>query len=240
METLAYLYAAQEYECPEEREINLTWINSAAIALLGVTCAAWIVSLASAVQAATVWHGDSGAEVTRLQDLLRSAGYFPAATTGYFGEFTEAAVQDFQHARGLAVDGVAGYETFAALEQNPRAVATPAPAPAPAPTVRPSPPSTNPPNTGVNVNRPIAPVVRPSPAPIGSETLGFGDSGAQVTRLQDLLRRSGYLTGPSTGVFGAATRNAVERFQQRSGIAVSGFADSTTIAALENAPAGMI
>jgi peptidoglycan hydrolase-like protein with peptidoglycan-binding domain len=246
METLAYLYAAQEYECPEEKEINLTWINSAAITLLGITCAAWIVSLASAVQAATVFHGDSGADVTRLQDLLRNAGYFPAATTGYFGEFTEAAVQDFQHARGLAVDGVAGYETFAALEKNSGAVALPAPAP----TVRPPTPSINAPNASINVNLPnvnlpavrpvVRPVTRPAVISTGSTTLGFGDSGPQVTRLQDLLRRSGYLTGPSTGVFGAATRNAVERFQQRSGIAVSGFADSTTIAALENAPAGTI
>jgi peptidoglycan DL-endopeptidase LytF len=251
METLAYLYAAQEYECPEEKEINLTWINSAAMTLLGITCAAWIVSLASAVQAAIVLHGDSGADVTRLQDLLRNAGYFPAATTGYFGEFTEAAVQDFQHARGLAVDGVAGYETFAALEKNSGAVALPAPAP----TVRPATPSINAPNASINVNLPnvnlpnvnlpaVRPVVRPATRPAvisaGSTTLGFGDSGPQVTRLQDLLRRSGYLTGPSTGVFGAATRNAVERFQQVAGIAVSGFADQTTIAALENAPAGTI
>jgi peptidoglycan hydrolase-like protein with peptidoglycan-binding domain len=239
METLAYLYAAQEYECPEEKEINLTWINSAAMTLLGITCAAWIVSLASAVQAAIVLHGDSGADVTRLQDLLRNAGYFPAATTGYFGEFTEAAVQDFQHARGLAVDGVAGYETFAALEKNSGAVALPAPAPNASINV--NLPNVNLPNVNLPAVRPVVrPATRPAVISAGSTTLGFGDSGPQVTRLQDLLRRSGYLTGPSTGVFGAATRNAVERFQQVAGIAVSGFADQTTIAALENAPAGTI
>jgi peptidoglycan DL-endopeptidase LytF len=239
METLAYLYAAQEYECPEEKEIDLRWINSAVVTLLGMTCAAAIVSQPSAVQAAIVFHGDSGADVVRLQDLLRDAGYFPADTTGFFGEFTEVAVRDFQHARGLEVDGVAGYETLSALEN----VAPSRPAPVNTP-VRPiadntiasgnsvaSPSIASPAINNPNVSLPAGAVEVP---------LGFGDSGSSVKRLQDLLRRSGYFAGPSTGFFGEPTAQAVERFQRASGLPVDRyFVGQATIVALENAPAAV-
>lgn len=76
-------------------------------------------------------RGDVGPEITRLQDLLRSAGYFDAASTGFFASLTEAGVRAFQRDRGLDVDGIVGEETLAAL-QGFRPV-TPAPLPAPVP-----------------------------------------------------------------------------------------------------------
>lgn len=213
METFAYLHAAQEYEYPEEKEINLNWVNPTALTLLGIACATWGGSFAGAAQALTTFRGQSGADVIRLQDLLRNAGYFPSASTGFFGEFTEAAVHDFQRSKGLAVDGVAGYQTLKALET----VVTPVP-----PVITPLPPVITP--------------IPPQPG-VGNATLGFGDSGAGVTRLQDSLRRAGYLTGPSTGFFGAVTRESLKLFQQANGLPVNGFAGQTTLAALENAPA---
>jgi peptidoglycan hydrolase-like protein with peptidoglycan-binding domain len=243
METLAYLYAAQEYECPEAKVINLRRINSTAMTLLGMTCA---VSIAShPAQATTVLHGDSGADVTRLQDLLRNAGYFPAATTGYYGEFTEAAVRDFQHARGLAVDGIAGYETLAALE-SPSPGRTAAPVSTPVKSIADntiasgnsvaSPSIASP---TININNPS--ISTPPPPGTIEVPLGFGDSGSSVKRLQDLLRRAGYFPGPSTGNFGEPTAQAVERFQRANGLPVNrDFVGQATIVALENAPAGTI
>jgi peptidoglycan hydrolase-like protein with peptidoglycan-binding domain len=215
METFAYLHAAQEYEYPEEKEINLNWVNPAALTLLA--CSTCLFNFAGAAQAVTVLRGDSGAEVTHLQDLLRNAGYFPGASTGFFGEFTEAAVHDFQQSKGLAVDGVAGYYTLKALQipVTPVAPVTPV---TPAPSVTP--------DTSV-------PLI-PKP---GSATLGFGDSGAGVTRLQDLLRRAGYLTGPSTGFFGAVTRESLKLFQRANRLPVDGFAGQATLATLESLPA---
>jgi peptidoglycan hydrolase-like protein with peptidoglycan-binding domain len=245
METLAYLYAAQEYECPEEKEINLKWISSAAMTLLGMTGAASIAS--HPVQATTVFHGDSGADVTRLQDLLRDAGYFPAATTGFFGEFTASAVRDFQHERGLEVDGVAGYETFAALESSVPPSRTTAVTSTPTRTIADntiasgnsvaSPSIASP---TININNPSINTPAPPPGTI-EVPLGFGDSGSSVKRLQDLLRRAGYFAGPSTGNFGEPTAQAVERFQQASGLPVDRFfVGQATIVALENAPAGAV
>jgi peptidoglycan hydrolase-like protein with peptidoglycan-binding domain len=247
METLAYLYAAQEYEHPEEKELNLKWANPAALTLLSIVCSTGMVSFANAAQAATTFRGDTGANVTRLQDLLRNAGYFPAATTGFFDDFTEAAVQDFQQSRGLAVDGIAGYETLEALES----FVSPSKSTAPA----------NPSDSRTTFsNNSFAPKFfsgnsllsvrfdkftlfgspnnnQPAPGSVDKETLGFGDSGPRVEQLQDLLRRAGYFPGPSTGYFGAPTRQSLELFQQENGLPVDGFARQASLTALENAPA---
>lgn len=60
--------------------------------------------------------GDQGEAAAQLQRALTEAG-FPASADGVFGPRTEAALRAFQQARGLAVDGVAGAATWAALER---------------------------------------------------------------------------------------------------------------------------
>ena len=61
-------------------------------------------------------HGESGEEVTQLQEKLRGAGYDVGAIDGHFGHATEQAVMAFQQAAGLHVDGAAGPHTLQALE----------------------------------------------------------------------------------------------------------------------------
>ena len=56
-----------------------------------------------------------------MQEKLAGLGYRgqdgrPLASTGYFGDDTFAAVQAFQRANGLKVDGKAGSKTLAALD----------------------------------------------------------------------------------------------------------------------------
>lgn len=63
----------------------------------------------------TLKRGDEGADVARLQDLLRAHGHDPGRSDGKFGPRTEACVKAFQLATGLPVDGVAGPATWAAL-----------------------------------------------------------------------------------------------------------------------------
>ncbi|MBX3573248.1 MAG: DUF3380 domain-containing protein [Mesorhizobium sp.] len=64
-------------------------------------------------------RGSKGDDVRYLQDLLAAAGYRISAD-GMFGRLTEDAVRDFQRARGLVVDGIAGPRTLETL----RGVAT--------------------------------------------------------------------------------------------------------------------
>jgi len=60
-------------------------------------------------------QGSRGAAVIDLQGRLAAAGFSPGAADGIFGSLTDATVRSFQRARGLAVDGVVGPLTWAAL-----------------------------------------------------------------------------------------------------------------------------
>ena len=70
---------------------------------------------ASPVARSQLRRGDSGTDVTALQDRLRSLGYWAGATDGTFGLLTEQAVVALQKAAGLVRDGVVGPHTRAAL-----------------------------------------------------------------------------------------------------------------------------
>lgn len=61
--------------------------------------------------------GDRGEQVSSIQKRLSSAG-FSSGDNGVFDQATQEAVQQFQHAKGLKVDGVVGRQTLAALPQN--------------------------------------------------------------------------------------------------------------------------
>ncbi|MEY8655363.1 C40 family peptidase [Brachybacterium paraconglomeratum] len=63
----------------------------------------------------TLRRGDSGASVEQLQSALNDRGA-DLPVTGFFGSMTEDAVQDVQSSAGIAVDGVVGADTRAALE----------------------------------------------------------------------------------------------------------------------------
>ena len=63
----------------------------------------------------TIEYGDSGAAVAHTQCILNLGGNYDLAEDGYFGPQTDAAVRDFQAFWGLAVDGVIGSCTWAAL-----------------------------------------------------------------------------------------------------------------------------
>ena len=60
-------------------------------------------------------RGSRGEEVRQIQTALQNRGYDPGSVDGIYGERTEAAVRRFQADQGLAVDGIAGPDTLAAL-----------------------------------------------------------------------------------------------------------------------------
>jgi putative chitinase len=59
-------------------------------------------------------RGDKSGSVTLLQTKLNAAGY-QVGTDGDFGPGTDAAVKQFQAAKGLTADGIVGPTTWAAL-----------------------------------------------------------------------------------------------------------------------------
>ena len=77
--------------------------------------AADTASSSAETSAETLRRGDSGASVEQLQSALNERGA-DLPVTGFFGSMTEDAVQDVQSSAGIAVDGVVGADTRAALE----------------------------------------------------------------------------------------------------------------------------
>lgn len=202
METFAYLQTAEEFESSESRELvclqdglnllpsDLKVSNQVMAVLAGTACSAAVLGLSTGeAQAFPVRFGDSGPDVTYVQNLLTNAGYF-VPSTGYFGGTTQNNVIGFQIDNGLNPDGIVGSATLAALE-------------------------------GGFV--PVQP---------GGGVLRFGSSGANVTRLQNLLNDAGYFV-PVTGYFGSLTEQAVINFQAASGLSADGIAGPATLGALE-------
>lgn len=144
MDTLAYLEVAVARETQETAEpipasggLNLfqrlnrkkpaigaaiRWVSAAlSVGLLSVTGPAL----------AALQRGDSGSQVTAVQERLAAAGYYDGPITGYYGSLTETAVIRFQQARGLPADGVVGRETEVALGGQKPAAPKPNSAPTP-------------------------------------------------------------------------------------------------------------
>ncbi len=60
-------------------------------------------------------YGSRGAEVTQIQTRLKRWGYYTGNVDGIYGTQTVNAVKYFQRKNGLAVDGIAGTKTLAAM-----------------------------------------------------------------------------------------------------------------------------
>ncbi|MGF1515940.1 MAG: peptidoglycan-binding protein [Elainellaceae cyanobacterium] len=135
MESIGYLYglAAQDCDASAPGDCHLSALGPDALGDFvpavdvkqAVTAAsrhavtlACGVSLVAATGSAALAlrRGDSGVTVTQLQQDLAAIGAYDGPVTGFYGSLTEAAVQDFQVAQGLAVDGVAGANTIAAIQ----------------------------------------------------------------------------------------------------------------------------
>lgn len=63
----------------------------------------------------TLRLGDRGEQVSNLQQKLAAAGFAVSSQKGSFDEETEAAVRQFQQAKGLTIDGIVGKQTLGAL-----------------------------------------------------------------------------------------------------------------------------
>ncbi len=65
--------------------------------------------------AAVIKQGNTGSTVRTIQRKLKNWGYYTGAVDGIFGSKTKQAVMYFQRKNNLAVDGIVGAKTLAAL-----------------------------------------------------------------------------------------------------------------------------
>lgn len=73
------------------------------------------LSAVTVFRAATYRRGSSGQTVRQIQTKLKNWGYYKGSVDGIYGSQTVDAVKYFQRKNGLAVDGVCGSRTLAAL-----------------------------------------------------------------------------------------------------------------------------
>lgn len=78
-----------------------------------------------------------------------------------------------------------------------------------------------------------------APAAETDSLLEFGDRGAEVIALQDMLSKVLRITITTDGVFGSVTRASVMDFQRRNGLPVDGAVGRETLAALRGALQGV-
>lgn len=85
------------------------------LAILLIVCQ---LAACPALAAGSVAYGEKNEEIVTMQKRLKELGYFAGECTGFFGEFTKTAIENFQKANGLVVNGEADVETLAAMEKD--------------------------------------------------------------------------------------------------------------------------
>ena len=177
---------------------------------------------------ASLQQGFKGSdEVRALQKRLKELGYYSGSADGDFGPATEKAVRAFQKANGLSVDGKAGAKTLEKLNSKSAVSAKQANA-------------TATPKPGAKATAKATATPRPTATPNLSRDyyLTIGSKGNKVTTLQRRLVELGWLSGPVTGEFDAATEAAVYAFQEKTkGLWTDGIAGPDTLRALYSADA---
>lgn len=204
METLASLMIASETDVSTSSHLSpqlkygQKFFSAACFKISGFLVSLVILMGASAAMAQTILRlGDSGPEVTELQQQLTQEGCYSGPITGAFGELTEEGVKQCQIKYGLEPDGIVGAQTSAALFRGSN----------PTPTY---------PTTTTN-----ATTTYYNPPTYG-QVLKNGDAGDAVARIQQQLSALGFYRGAMDGYFGIDTELAVRDFQRSRGLLEDG------------------
>ena len=160
---------------------------------------------APTAQYETLTKGDPGARVTRLQNRLKTLGFYTGTADGEYGSGTTNAVKRFQKALGIEQTGMA----TAALQKKIFSSSAPYYEPAPTPRSTPIP--------EYDDEEDEAEYVR----------LAQGSSGTRVRLLQARLRTLGYYSGATDGEYGSGTARAVKLFQRALGLNETGTATAS-------------
>ena len=201
---------------------NITWFNltfNRWLKLLTFFLTITILSYSSIANARNLQQGDQGADVMALQKALQMQGFFPAnqKVTEYYGNITQEAVKKFQQNNNLTPDGVAGDLTQLTLfekisEEDAEALLNQ---------------NTN---TNINTSQNNSTAVETQNNTSSVSDLKRGDQGAEVKKLQEVLKQQGYFPSlqNTTEFYGSITEGAVKKFQQSQGLTINGIADQAT------------
>ena len=204
-----------------------------AVFALAVSC----LASASALSSSTLSMGSRGEEVRKLQQALIDLGYLKGKADGIFGKQTYQAVCNFQAARKLTVDGLAGKKTQSVLYSAASSAGADAAAKTDASAAA---------ATASSASAAASSTSSGSSASSGTSssgnlfsgnyaTLRLKDRGDRVKIMQQALIRLNYLSGNADGIFGNKTLDAVVAFQKANSLTADGLAGKKTLKALESA-----
>ena len=220
----------------------------------------WDAIMAEDAKYYTVSKGTEGDDIERLQQRLYELGYLSSSDmiTGSFGDSTEAAVLKLQELNGLNQDGKVGQKTInllysdeirpnylsygeksevvLACQQRLKELGY----------LTTTPDGTYGQDTVIAVKQfqarndqvvdgYLGPSTREALNSAGARANGLmlGERGDAVTRVQELLKKYGYLSSSNvTGYYGEVTENAVKNFQSRNGLTTDGLVGVQTMAKL--------
>lgn len=201
----------------------------------------------SRVQAAAMRQGSRGTQVRYLQENLIGLGYLTGTADGSYGPKTVEAVQKFQAACGLAVDGSAGNATQTALRnavirlqaELKRAGYAPGSADGhfgskTRRALKQYQADRGLKQTGVADGKTWVRINSESGGMRAGSAVRKGSSGTQVRYLQQALIGLGYLSGSADGKYGTKTAEAVRRYQSAYGLGADGSAGPHTMTSLKN------
>lgn len=190
---------------------NIVRSTIVACTLAGVIAIGGTTSEASALGTKTLSQGMNNSAVMELQQGLRQLNFFTYANnTTYFGSITKQAVQKFQKANGLTVDGYFGPASAKVMQSKLSGKPSPAPTP----------------DKGTSSSSVSTGLLRP------------GSRGGSVGSLQQSLKNLGYYKGSIDSIFGGGTTSAVKRFQTSRGLSADGIAGPATFNAITKAANG--
>jgi peptidoglycan hydrolase-like protein with peptidoglycan-binding domain len=139
-----------------------------------------------------------------LQELLKKRGFYTGSADGLMGPRTRLAISEAQKNYGLAIDGIAGPQTIAALESG-------------------SSSGTSKVNIADNKTE----------NQTGDVSTKSDPTDKSLLALQELLAKRGFYNGAIDGIKGARTSAAIVAAQRAYGLTPDGIAGSQTLAALE-------
>jgi peptidoglycan hydrolase-like protein with peptidoglycan-binding domain len=198
--------------------------------------------------------GSQGESVSELQATLALLGFYSGPVDGVYRDSTAKAVSQFKQVVGLAPDGMVDTITWQKLFPSVPNISTTTPSPSP---ISNTPPRNNPQNrqpttrnarednTNNNIVRkttqpPTRPITVFKPTPVsqrnpkiqytqsGWAILRLGNTGAEVTKLQRLLRALGFFPSPLDGKFSVTLERAVKAAQLRYGLTADGVVGGQT------------
>lgn len=88
--------------------------------VFSLTLTMTLILTSTGAMAGALKLGSKSHSVSDLQSRLADKGFFYNDITGYYGEKTKTAVENFQSYHGLKVDGIAGHNTFNKLYNFPK------------------------------------------------------------------------------------------------------------------------